>query len=98
MRHHAECKRCLPKGLFAKTTSLIALAVPIIVILLMVSQPSAKLAAAQAPAQPAAQTPTPSPTPQWEIDAGGKAEFDVASVKPDTATPSQQTVSSNMPI
>jgi len=46
----------------------------------------------QAPAgQPAA-------TPQWQTDAGGKMEFDVASVKPDTADPSPQTVSTNVPL
>jgi hypothetical protein len=32
---------------------------------------------------PAAQPPTP----QWQIDAGGKMEFDFASVKLDTAVP-----------
>ena len=36
------------------------------------------------------------PTPQWQIDAGGKMEFDVASVKLDTAAPSAQTVHSNV--
>jgi len=41
---------------------------------------------------PAAQPPTP----QWQIDAGGKMEFDVASVKLDTAVPSAQTVHSNV--
>jgi hypothetical protein len=36
------------------------------------------------------------PIPQWQIDAGGKKAFDVASVKPDTATPSPSTVNSNV--
>jgi uncharacterized protein (TIGR03435 family) len=43
---------------------------------------------------PAAQ----SPTPQWQIDAGGKMEFDVASVKQDTAAPSPSTRNSNIPL
>jgi uncharacterized protein (TIGR03435 family) len=34
--------------------------------------------------------------PQWQIDAGGTAKFDVASVKPDMATPGPQTVNSNV--
>ena len=38
------------------------------------------------------------PVPQWQIDAGGKAEFDVVSVKPNTAEPNQQTVSTNVPL
>ena len=37
-------------------------------------------------------------TPQWQIDAGGKMEFDVASVKQDTTPPSPQTVNSNVPL
>jgi uncharacterized protein (TIGR03435 family) len=36
--------------------------------------------------------------PQWQIDAGGKMEFDVASVKQDTAAPGPQTVHSNIPL
>ncbi len=36
------------------------------------------------------------PTPQWQIDAGGKMEFDVASVKLDTAAPSAETMHSNV--
>jgi len=36
--------------------------------------------------------------PQWQIDAGGKLAFDVASVKQDTASMSPQTVSSNFPL
>jgi uncharacterized protein (TIGR03435 family) len=46
-----------------------------------------------------AQSQNPSPaTPQWQIDAGGKMEFDVASVKEDSTPPSPQTVHSNVPI
>jgi uncharacterized protein (TIGR03435 family) len=36
--------------------------------------------------------------PDWQIAAGGKMEFDVASVKPDTAPMSPQTVHSNIPL
>ena len=36
--------------------------------------------------------------PQWQIDAGGKMEFDVASVKQNQATPGPDTVSSNIPL
>jgi uncharacterized protein (TIGR03435 family) len=47
----------------------------------------------------AGQTPaTQTPTPQWQIDAGGKAAFDVVSVKQNLTAPSQQTVSSNVPL
>jgi hypothetical protein len=35
------------------------------------------------------------PTPQWQIGAGGKMEFDVASVKRDTAALSPSTRTSN---
>ena len=38
------------------------------------------------------------PTPQWQIDAGGKMEFDVASVKRDMAAPSPTTRAANMPL
>ncbi len=41
---------------------------------------------------PAAQLPTA----QWQIDAGGKMEFDVASVKRDMAAPSPTTRAANM--
>jgi uncharacterized protein (TIGR03435 family) len=36
--------------------------------------------------------------PQWQVAAGGTAKFDVISVKPDMATPSPQTVNSNVPL
>ena len=47
-----------------------------------------------------AQAPTAhSPSvPQWQADAGGKMEFDVASVKQDTAAQNAQTVHSNIPL
>jgi uncharacterized protein (TIGR03435 family) len=41
---------------------------------------AAPILRAQAPA-------APSPTPQWQIDAGGKMAFDVASVKPSSGPP-----------
>ncbi len=61
---------------------------------------------AQAPVDqpPDAQTPptngAPSQraTPQWEIDAGGKMEFDVASVKRNTVPPRQDEDASNIPL
>jgi uncharacterized protein (TIGR03435 family) len=37
-------------------------------------------------------------TPQWQIDAGRQMEFDVASVKQDTAEPSDSTRNSNVPL
>ena len=44
-------------------------------------------------------TTTQSPSvPQWQIDAGGKMEFDVASVRQDTAAPSASTRNSNIPL
>jgi uncharacterized protein (TIGR03435 family) len=46
---------------------------------------------------PAAQTQA-APAPQWQIDAGGKMSFDVASVKQNTAAQSQTTVNSNIPL
>ena len=52
-------------------------------------------------AQTAAANPTAAaerPQKQWEIDAGGKMEFDVASIKQDTAQPSPTTVHSNIPM
>src|SRR5579872_4363377 len=46
-----------------------------------------------------AKSPAQSPAvPQWQVDAGGKMAFDVASVKQDPATPSGQNVHSNVPI
>jgi uncharacterized protein (TIGR03435 family) len=84
----AGCKRDARKGLFATIVSVIGLAVPLIAIGLMAPQLGTKLAAAQ--------TPTQAPTAQWQIDAGGKAAFDVASLKQDTAPPGPQTVSSNI--
>ena len=53
------------------------------------------LGAQSAKGQTAAAQP---PTPQWEIDAGGKMEFDVASVKRDTRPESPTTRTANMPL
>jgi len=45
------------------------------------------------------QAPAAQPlTPQWQIDAGGKMAFEVASVKQDTAEPSPSNVSTNVPL
>jgi len=38
------------------------------------------------------------PVPEWETAAGGKMEFDVASIKQDTTAPSRTTVNSNIPL
>jgi uncharacterized protein (TIGR03435 family) len=43
-------------------------------------------------------SPTQVPAPQWQTAAGGKMEFSVASVKPDSAAMSQETVYSNFPL
>jgi len=56
---------------------------------------AARLRAQSAKGQTAAAQP---PTPQWQIDAGGKMEFDVASVKRDTAALSPSTRTSNIPL
>lgn len=40
--------------------------------------------------------PAQPPTPQWQIDAGGRMAFDVASVKPNTAAPSPTNTNSNV--
>jgi uncharacterized protein (TIGR03435 family) len=72
--------------------------------LLLIGMPTAmqaQSAAGQSPqAPPAGSQPagTKASVPQWQIDAGGKATFDVASIKPDTAAQSQQTVHSNIPL
>src|ERR1700722_17815033 len=43
-----------------------------------------------------ATTAQPPAVPQWQIDAGGKMAFDVASVKQNAAAPSGTTVQSNI--
>jgi uncharacterized protein (TIGR03435 family) len=56
---------------------------------------------AQSPADQPAEPQAPAthlPMPQWQIDAGGKMEFDVASVKQNTTAMSQETVHSNIPL
>ena len=50
---------------------------------------------AQSPKDQAAAQPS---LPQWQIDAGGKMEFVVASVKQDAAAMSSSTVNSNIPL
>src|ERR1700722_17510615 len=57
---------------------------------------ASQTATTQAP--PTQSSATPLPPPQWQIDAGGKMEFDVVSVKQDTAAMSPQTVNSNIPL
>jgi uncharacterized protein (TIGR03435 family) len=52
---------------------------------------------ALAPARQTSVTQS-SKTPDWQIAAGGKLQFDVASVKPDAVAPSPQTTSSNFPL
>jgi uncharacterized protein (TIGR03435 family) len=47
---------------------------------------------------PTPSSPTQSPAPDWQTAAGGKMEFDVASVKQDTTAPSPTTVNSNIPL
>lgn len=61
----------------------------------------AQSAAGRSPQAPPAASQTAgtrASVPQWQTDAGGKATFDVASIKPDTAAQSQQTVHSNIPL
>ena len=71
------------------TPSLAAFAVALLAS--AVAQPlAAQSTAAQAASQPA--------TPEWQIDAGSKMAFDVASVKPDRVTPSGETSRSNVPL
>lgn len=70
------------KKFFVATAAIAALSVPVVTLAL-----TARLQA-QAPA-------TQPPTPQWQIDAGGKMAFDVASVKPDK---SDAPANSNFPL
>ena len=60
--------------------------------------PSLLAQSSQPAANPAAAPASKTPAPQWQIDAGGKMEFDVASVKQNNAEPGPLTVSSNMPV
>ena len=75
-----------------ETRKLLAIASALVLAATLVaSSISAQAPKGQAPAvQP--------PTPQWEIDAGGKMEFDVASVKRDTRPESPTTRTANMPL
>lgn len=43
-------------------------------------------------------TPSSSKMPDWQIAAGGKLEFDVASIKPDSTPMGPNTVKSNIPL
>jgi hypothetical protein len=72
------------------TASAVALAVTLLLCVM-----AASLRAQSAPGQAPAARP---PTPQWQIDAGGKMEFDVASVKQNTAPQSATIVNSNIPL
>ena len=48
---------------------------------------------------PTAQSPaTQSPVPDWQTAAGGKMEFEVASIKQNATAPSRSTVNSNIPL
>jgi uncharacterized protein (TIGR03435 family) len=54
--------------------------------------------ATQSPPAQSKSAPQNSQMPEWQAAAGGKMEFDVASVKQNTAAPSRQTVFSNIPL
>ena len=71
MGNHAAGKQNETRKLLAIASALVLAATLI----------ASALGAQSAKGQTAAAQP---PTPQWEIDAGGKMEFDVASVKRDT--------------
>jgi uncharacterized protein (TIGR03435 family) len=58
---------------------------------LLPQSPSAQALSAQSPA-------TSSQVPDWQTVAGGKMEFEVASVKQDTTPPSRTSVNSNIPL
>jgi uncharacterized protein (TIGR03435 family) len=66
-------------------------ALSLILISALAATSSLRAQSAKAPAQPVQP-----PTPQWQIDAGGKTEFDVASVKQNTAPVSPATRTGNM--
>jgi uncharacterized protein (TIGR03435 family) len=91
MGNHAGQTRKARRGRFLTMASVVVLAV------VLLTGAAALLGAQSATNQSPSPTTRP-PTPQWQIDAGGKMEFDVVSVKPDTAVPSRQTVSSNVPL
>jgi uncharacterized protein (TIGR03435 family) len=72
------------RNLILSTAAIVALAVPLAGLV-------------DAPRLRAQERTAQSPAlPQWQIDAGGKMEFDVASIKPDTAEPSPASVSTNV--
>ena len=87
-----------------KTLLTLAAAMVLVASLLAAVAPQvvAQSGAGRAPAgqSPTAQPPAtqPSKVPDWQIAAGGKMEFDIASVKQDTAAVNEQTVNSNIPL
>jgi uncharacterized protein (TIGR03435 family) len=85
MKHSGRKARNGCRRLFLATIGTAALAVPIV-------------AGALTPPRLRAQAPVVQPpTPQWQVDAGGKMAFDVASVKQDLVSPtSAQARSSNV--
>src|SRR5690348_9861194 len=85
----AHTKRLAGTG--AKILLLISTPLLALVLVLVATQPSLRAQSAAGNA-PTSQTPTP----QWQIDAGSKKEFDVASVKPDTTEPSPTNVTTNI--
>src|SRR5579863_9350799 len=87
MGNHAADTRNAGRGPFLMVSAVLGLAL----IAWAVASVGAQSPKGQAPAvQP--------PTPQWQIDAGGKMEFDVASVKRDTRPESPATRTANMPL
>jgi uncharacterized protein (TIGR03435 family) len=89
MENHADGLRRTIRKPFL--TVVAALALLSIAGLLAGSRLRAQSEAGQAPvARP--------PAPQWQIDAGGKMEFDVVSVKQDTTPLGPETVHSNIPL
>jgi uncharacterized protein (TIGR03435 family) len=85
MRDHAK-----RRSLILTAAGVVVLAVPLVGVLV-----TPGLWAQSGGSQTSATRP---PAPQWEIDAGGKMEFDVGSVKQDTAAVSRSTVNSNIPL
>ena len=85
MGNHAAGKQNKTRKLLAIASALV-LAATLIAISLRAQAPKGQAPAAQPP------------TPQWQIDAGGKMEFDVASVKRDTRPESPATRTANMPL
>jgi uncharacterized protein (TIGR03435 family) len=91
MAMHAVARRKASSRIHRTAVPSAVLAVMLLVFM------AAPLKAQSAPAQTAA---VHAPTPQWQIDAGGKMEFDVVSVKPNNAglPPSGPRPYSNIPL